>query len=67
MNEWKGFTRKCREVDAANGATRFSHGVHSQMGRFFPATPFADAIYSSNDNYFTSNLVSYYGTELGRS
>lgn len=52
-------------VSAASGIETATSGVHSQMGRFFPMTPFKTAVYSSNDDFFSVNGAgSYYGTEL---
>lgn len=51
-------------VDATNGTLKFTQAVHSQMGAFFPVTPYQNAIYSSNDDFFVVNGIYYYGTEL---
>ena len=52
-------------VNAASGIETATLGAHSQMGRFFPVTPFETAVYSSNDDFFSVNGAgSCYGTEL---
>lgn len=60
-DSWKA---DIKVIDATNGALKFTQAVHSQMGAFFPVTPYQNAIYSSNDNFFVVNGIQYYGTEL---
>jgi outer membrane protein assembly factor BamB len=59
-----GWAADLHMVDAGTGVETATARVHSQMGQFFPVTPFKTAVYSANDDFFSLTGGSYDGTEL---
>jgi len=59
-----GWLATIHVIDAIAGTETAAAAVQSQMGRFFPVTPFQGAVYSTNDYNFSVNGVLYYGTGL---